>query len=203
MMKNHTLDKTLQRSITTAAVIGFVSFGQNAIAEKAADGNYTIDPAHTSVIFSVSHLGISELVGRFNTLEGSMKLIAGGDSSVKVTIDTASIDTNHRKRDDHLRSPDFFNARQYPEITFVANKVSYTANGEPETMTGTLSLHGKKNPLTLTVTSIGAGKDPWGGYRIGYKASTTIKRSDYGMTYMTGGIGDEINITLNIEAIKQ
>ncbi|MEE9494861.1 MAG: YceI family protein [Gammaproteobacteria bacterium] len=202
-MKTTTLYKSLQRSISAASVIGLISFGQSATAEKAADGNYKIDPAHTSVIFSINHLGTSELVGRFNTLEGNLKLMPKGDSTVKVTIDTASIDTNHKKRDDHLRGPDFFNARQHPEITFVSDKVSYTDNGEPETIEGKLSLHGKKNPVTLAVTAIGAGKDPWGGYRSGYRASTTIKRSDYGMTYMADGIGDEITITLNIEAIKQ
>ena len=174
-----------------------------AAAEVAAAGVYKIDPAHTTALFTVSHLGISNLVGRFNTLSGDIRLEPNGNSKVEVTIQTDSVDTNHRKRDTHLRGPDFFNAKQYPVMTFISDKVTYNAKGEPVSVSGKLSLHGKSQPVTLEVKPIGAGKEPWGGYRAGYDASTTIKRSAYGMNYMPKGIGDDISIALKIEAIRQ
>ncbi len=171
-------------------------------ADPAAAGTYKIDPQHTSVHFQVNHLGFSEVVGRFNDLSGKIHLQPDGESSVDVEIQTASVDTNYDKRDDHLRSPDFFNAKLYPVIRFTTEKVSFNKNGEPEKVTGKLTLHGKTGPVTLSIQPVGAGDDPWGGYRIGYKATGVIKRSDYGMNFMQGGIGDDIAINLNIEAIK-
>lgn len=172
-------------------------------AEVAQAGAYKIDPAHTSVQFSVSHLGISNLIGRFNDVAGTINFAPKGKSSVEVTIQTGSIDSNHEKRDIHLRGPDFFNAKQFPVIKFESTKVSYNAKGEPIEITGKLSMHGKTADVTLAVKPVGAGKDPWGGYRAGYEASTTIKRAEFGMNYMPNGIGADVTITLNIEAIKQ
>ena len=171
-------------------------------AATATPGSYEIDPAHTSVTFSVNHLGISTLVGRFNNVEGDITLAPKGDSSIEVSIETASVDTNHEKRDEHLRGPDFFNAKQYPVMKFSASKFDFSGD-KSERITGKLSLHGKTKPVMLTVEPIGAGDDPWGGYRAGYKATTVIKRSEFGMDFMPGGIGDDISVTLNIEAIKQ
>ncbi len=190
---------TLATLLFTAAL----SIGTSAYAESAAAGKYKIDPAHTSVEFSVSHLGISYLVGRFNTVEGDINLVPNGKSDVTVTIQTASLDSNHQKRDEHLRSPDFFNTKQFPTMRFVSTKASYNATGELTRVDGDLELHGVKKPVALSVKPVGAGKDPWGGYRSGYTATTTIKRSDFGMNFMPGGIGDDVAITLQVEAIKQ
>ena len=187
----------------TAAAMAITLIATSVSAEVAPAGSYKIDPGHTNVMFSVSHLGFSNLVGRFNKMEGDISLNPKGKSKVEVSINTASVDSNHGKRDAHLRGPDFFNVKQYPVMKFVSDKVSYNGKGEPVKVSGKLSLHGKTKSVTLAVTPIGAGKDPWGGYRIGYDATTTIKRSDFGMNYMQGGIGDDIQITLNIEAIKQ
>ena len=186
----------------TSLLLSTLLATSSAWAETPSPGNYKIDPAHTSVMFTVSHLGISQLVGRFNTVEGNIALDPKGKSSVEVVIATDSVDTNHTKRDDHLRSPDFFNARQFPEMKFVSSKLHFGADGL-EKIDGSLSLHGKTQPVTLAVDPVGAGKDPWGGYRAGYTATTTIKRSDYGMNFMPGGIGDDIKVSLNIEGIKQ
>jgi polyisoprenoid-binding protein YceI len=171
-------------------------------AATTTPGSYEIDPAHTSVSFSVNHLGISTLAGRFNSVEGDITLAHKGGSSIEVSIETASVDTNHEKRDEHLRGPDFFNAKQYPVMKFSASKIDFSGD-KSERIKGELSLHGKTKPVMLTVEPIGAGDDPWGGYRAGYKATTVIKRSDFGMDFMPGGIGDDISVTLNIEAIKQ
>ncbi len=193
---------TINTIASAVALVAGLSINP-VLAETAKPGKYAIDPAHTTILFSVNHLGVSTLTGRFDTFEGQFNLAPKGESSLDVSIDTKSVDTNHAKRDDHLRSPDFFNAKQYPKMHFVSEAVSFNKQGEPVKITGKLSLHGKTRPVTLAVSQIGAGKDPWGGYRAGYSATTTIKRSDYGMNFMQGGIGDNIEITLNIEAIKQ
>jgi polyisoprenoid-binding protein YceI len=187
---------------TTISTLALLSTLTSVSAETAKPGEYMIDPAHTTVTFSVNHLGTSNLVGRFNTIEGNFTLTPKGNSKVEVIIDTASVDTNHEKRDIHLRSPDFFNAKQYPKMKFTSTKVHFN-NGELGKIDGKLSLHGKTHAITLIADPVGAGSDPWGGYRAGYLVTTVIKRSDYGMDFMQGGIGDDIKISLNIEAIKQ
>jgi len=180
-----------------------LSMQLNANADIAKTGTYKIDPNHSTIHFKVNHLGYSEMTGRFNTFEGTLTLNKN-KSSLNVSIQSNSIDTNHEKRDDHLRSPDFFNVKQFPTIQFSSTKITVNSKGEPISIKGKLSLHGKTNNATFTLTPIGAGKDPWGGYRAGYNATTIIKRSDYGMNFMVGGgIGDEVEITLNIETIKQ
>ena len=174
-------------------------------ADIAVPGTYKIDPDHSSMQFSVGHLGFSELLGRFNTFSGSMVLRPNGESKVEVVVKTASVDTNHDKRNDHLRSPDFLNAKQFPEMRFVSKRVTFDVQGRPVLMEGDLTLLGKTKPATMKVSAIGAGKDPWGGYRAGYNATTVVKRSEYGMNFMQGegGIGDDINITVKIEVVKQ
>lgn len=172
-------------------------------AEVAAPGSYRIDPAHTTILFSVSHLGTSELTGRFNAFEGDFVLGPDHAPQVNVSIQTASVDTNHSKRDAHLRSPDFFNAKQYPVMQFVADRADYNKQGQPTRLHGKLTLHGQTKPVALDVSPVGAGKDPWGGYRAGFNAKTTLKRSDFGINFMPGGIGEEVTVTLNIEATKE
>lgn len=198
-MKAMPIRSTLGALLATAGI----ALTAPALAETAAHGKYKIDPAHSTAQFAVSHLGVSQLVGRFNTLEGNIDLKSGGKSDVNVTIQTASVDTNHPKRDEHLRSPDFFNSKQFPVMRFVSRKLAYNAAGEPVRVEGDLELHGVTKPVTLAVTPVGAGKDPWGGYRAGYSVAATLKRSDFGMNFMPGGIGDDIVIALQIEAIKQ
>jgi polyisoprenoid-binding protein YceI len=196
--------KTLTIKTFTSTLVLMAGLSVHPVlAENAKPGKYTIDPAHTSILFDVNHLGVSTLTGRFNTFEGEIDLNPKGKSTLNVTIETKSVDTNHEKRDVHLRSPDFFNVKQFPKMRFVSNKVTFNAKGEPTSVVGKLSLHGKTNPVTLDITSVGAAKDPWGGYRAGYKGTATIQRSKYGMDFMKGGVGDDIHLTLNIEAIKK
>ncbi|GMQ88706.1 MAG: YceI family protein [Gammaproteobacteria bacterium] len=194
----------LVNSVMKPLALGILlSLAHPSIAEVAAPGNYRVDPDHSTILFAVNHLGTSVLTGRFNTFEGSFALDPDQTPRVDVSIKTASVDTNHEKRDAHLRSPDFFNVKQFPVMRFVADKVDYDTHGQPTTLHGKLSLHGKTKPVALDLSPIGAGKDPWGGYRAGFNAKTVLKRSDFGMDFMPGGIGDEITVTLNIEAIKE
>ncbi len=172
-------------------------------ADPAKPGHYRIDPAHTSVLFSISHLGYSDLNGRFDNVKGEFDLNPKGKSKLVIRIKTASIDTNHKERDQHLRSPDFFNARQYPLITFTSTHVKYNAKNEPVSISGTLKLHGKVRPLTLTIHAKRAANDPWGNYRSGYAATASLKRNDFGMDYMLGGIGNKVILKISLEAIRQ
>jgi polyisoprenoid-binding protein YceI len=173
-----------------------------ASAQTADKGNYRIDPEHSTVHFTIGHLGLARFTGRFNQIKGDIVVDGAGDGNkVKAEIDVASIDTNSEKRDKHLRSPDYFNAVQFPKMTFESTKVSLPPGAEG-TMTGNLTMHGVTKPVTFKVRQIGAGKDPWGGYRAGYVATTTLKRSDFGMK-LSAGVGDEVEVSLGIEAIKQ
>ncbi len=198
-MPFHSKESVL-KYFTLATLLGL---SHPSFAEVATPGSYRIDPGHSTVFFSISHLGTSEMTGRFNDIEGSFVLDKEQPAKLDVSIKTASIDTNHEKRDAHLRSPDFFNVKQYPVMQFSADKVSYDKQGQPVTLHGKLSLHGKTRPVSFVITPVGAGKDPWGGYRVGFNASTTLKRSEFGMNFMPGGIGEEVTVTLNIEAMKE
>lgn len=170
--------------------------GISFIAASAFAANYQIDPAHSSINFTAGHLGFSKTVGRFDQFSGTFSDTAGA-ASVSVEIDPASINTNHNDRDDHLRSPDFFDVKQYPRMTFTST--SFTG----DTLTGNLTMHGVTRPVTLNVTEIGEGEDPWGGYRKGFEAVGKLNRSAWGITYFIPGVPDEIELEIHVEGIRQ
>jgi polyisoprenoid-binding protein YceI len=122
-------------------------------------------------------------------------------SSVDITVPVESIDTNNAKRDQHLKSPDFFNAKQFPVITFKSTKVE--GNGDTFKVTGDFTLHGVTKPLTVEFKKIGEGKGMQGEYRAGGETRFTINRNDYGITFMPGGIGEEIGVILSLEGVKE
>jgi len=165
---------------------------------------YSIDPVHSTVVYKVRHLNISYFYGRFDEVKGKIHINRDQPekSSVEVIIRADSIDTHNKKRDKHLRSPDFFNVRQFPLIKFKSTDIK-KVQGDTYRVSGKLFLHGVERPLQLLVTKTGEGRDPWGDYRIGFHTHFTIKRSDYGMTYMIPGVGDEVEIFMGIEAIKE
>ena len=171
---------------------------------------WAIDPAHSSVEFSVRHLMITTVKGRFTDVAGTVVLDeedpAGGHA--EIAVQTASIDTREPQRDAHLRSPDFFDAETYPVITFRSRAVrGVTRDGF--TLDGDLTIHGVTRPVTLDVVSEGRGKDQWGGERVGYSATTKIKRSDFGLTWNqlleTGGVAvsDDVKIAIDVQLLKQ
>lgn len=175
-----------------------------APSRLAETERYKIDASHTSVIYAVKHLNTSIFRGRFNEIEGTLVVDPKNPegSSIELSIPTASIDSNNEKRDQHLKSPDFFNAKQFPKITFKSTKVKAGAEGKLE-IAGDLTLHGVTKSITVHAIHVGSGKDPWGGTRTGYDTSFRIKRSDFGMKFMLDGIGDEVDIAVGIEAIKE
>lgn len=178
-------------------VLGFVGLPMAALADS-----YTLDPAHTYPNFTVSHLGFSTMHGRFGKTSGTLTMDREkGTGSVEVVIDTASVDTGFKKRDDHLRSPDFFNAVEFPQITFKSTKVSFAGKGAK--VEGNLTMKGVTKPVTLDVASINCGVHPFSKKDVcGFDATATIKRSDFGITYGTPAIGDEISLDIEVEAVK-
>ena len=169
-------------------------------------GTWDIDPLHTEVGFSVRHLMVSKVRGRFTRFEGSFVTAPDPlNSSASATIDMTSIDTNNPTRDDDLRSKNFFEVDQYPQMTY--RSTGLKVDGEQFTLDGELTAHGITRPLPLRVEVNGFGADPYGNQRSGYTATGTINRSDFGLTFnvpLDGGgvmIGDRIDITIEVEGI--
>jgi polyisoprenoid-binding protein YceI len=186
----------------TLAAAG-LALSASAFASAPA-GNYKIDPAHSVAYFEIGHMGgISRFMARFNDINGDLVVDSPEKSTIKVDIKTESIDSKHEALDKHLKSPDFFNAVQFPMLNFKSTAVSLNAAGEG-TVTGNLSLHGVTKPVTFKLKQVGSGKGMKGETRVGYVASGAIKRTDFGMGYgVPGAATDEVDLRINIEAIKQ
>jgi polyisoprenoid-binding protein YceI len=174
---------------------------------RAAATSYKVDDAHTSVTFSVRHL-FTNVEGRFKTFEGQIDFdpAAPEKTTVKGTIDAASIDTNVQKRDDHLRSPDFFDVAKHPKIEFVSTGVSdVDKTKNTGKIQGNLTMHGVTKPVVLDAQFLGAATDPWGNKKAGFTASTVVNRKDFGLGWNqaleSGGVlvGEEVTIRLNVE----
>ena len=164
---------------------------------------YEIDTTHSMIIFRAKHNGVSYNYGRFNEFTGEIMInaIAVPESMVEFEVKAASVDTGNEKRDQHLRSSDFFSAKQFPLITFKSTKVS-AKEGEEDTLevTGDLELHGVKKSITVDVEVTGRAKGKEGESLIGFESTFTIKRSEFGMTYGMGPVSDDIRLTVSIEA---
>jgi polyisoprenoid-binding protein YceI len=151
----------------------------------------------------VGHLGISYTWGRFDSIEGTLKFRDNGEGAViDVTVKADSVNTGTAKRDDHLRSPTFFSAKEFPTITFKSK--SWTKTGDATyDVVGDLTLHGVTKSVTIPVTKVGEGKDPWGGFRVGFDGMIKVKRTDFGMNQMVGAAGDEVTLYLGIEGMRK
>ena len=170
----------------------------------AAD--YVIDTkgAHAFVQFHIKHLGYSWLVGRFNTFSGEFSYDENNPQSAKVsvTIDTASVDSNHAERDKHLRDDDFLEVDKYPQARFVSTSYRDIGDGKGE-LKGELTLHGVTRPITIDVTHIGAGEDPWGGYRRGFEGRTSLTLADFNIKKNLGPASKEVHLWLGVEGIRK
>ena len=186
----------MTRMATAAAVLAL-----SASPALAAD-EFAFDHSHTHVLFFVDHLGFSTTQGEFLEFDGTLMLDteAPENSSVTVSIVTDSIDTGYADRDEHLRSGDFFNVEEYPEMTFASTGVTVTGENSAE-VAGDLTILGVTQPVTLDVTLNGLGAHPFNGSTVaGFSATTTISRSDFGMDFGVPAIGDEIEIRIETEA---
>jgi polyisoprenoid-binding protein YceI len=175
----------------------------------ALAGEYTIDPAHSSVEFKIKHLTISNVTGSFGKFEGNIffdpKNIAASKTVAAISVD--SINTANTKRDEHLRSGDFFNTTKFPALKFVSRETT----GSPDSfqVTGELTMHGITKPVTLDVSYNGSAKDPSGNERAAFSATTRVNRKDFGLVWSkiteAGAlvVGDEVKIALEIAAVKK
>lgn len=180
------------------------------VASVWAADTYELDTAHSSVNFSISHMVISKVKGRFTSFTGSVTADPEATNSItaaQATIAVKSIDTSNAKRDEHLRSADFFDAEKHPTITFETKSIE--KQGDQYIAKGTFTMHGVSKEFTLPFKVNGPIKDPWGNTRLGIEARTTLNRSDYGLTWNkaleTGGVvvGDEVEIEIQAEAVKK
>jgi polyisoprenoid-binding protein YceI len=194
------LIRTLEKMPVLALVLG--TFALSAMPVHAA--TYKLDTSHSFVQFRIKHLGFSVMIGRFNSFDGTFDYdpAAGAAAQkVSVNVNTASVDTNWAVRDKHLRSEDFLDVKKFPTASFVSS--GFEGNEKGGTMTGTLTLHGVSNKVSIPVTKVGEGKDPWGGYRAGFEGKLNITRKDYGIDYNLGPSAETMTLELYIEGIRQ
>ena len=167
---------------------------------------YQIDTkgTHAFIQFRIKHLGYSWLYGRFDRFEGSFRYDekAPETSSVEVTIDMSSIDSNHAERDKHLRDQRFFDVEKFPEASFKSTSFKANSTGGG-TLTGMLTLKGISKEVVIEVEKIGGGPDPWGGVRQGFSGKTTIGLKDFGINYELGAASTHAEVLLDIEGVKR
>jgi len=171
---------------------------------------WAFDLVHSSVNFTVRHLVVSKVRGRFTKWEGTLAMDERDPSGgqVEVVIDAGSIDTGVEQRDGHLRSADFFDVERFPTISFTSTRVEKAGAGAL-TVAGDLTMHGVTRPVVLDVEYAGSAKDPWGGIRAGFSARVSLDRKDFGLTYNqlleTGGVvvGETVEVTIDAEVVQQ
>ncbi|PVZ15556.1 MULTISPECIES: YceI family protein [unclassified Pseudomonas] len=199
----------LKKTLAALAIGSALLTAGQAMAEPV---NYKIDKEgqHAFVDFKISHLGYSFITGTFKDFDGSFVWDADKpeNSSVQVTLKTASVFTNHAERDKHISSKDFLDVAKYPEATFKSTKVTPTGKNADGKLTadvaGDLTLQGVTKPVVIKATFLGEGKDPWGGYRAGFEGQTTINRKDFAPKSMDlGPQSDTVTLYFTFEGVKQ
>ncbi|PKN56677.1 MAG: polyisoprenoid-binding protein [Deltaproteobacteria bacterium HGW-Deltaproteobacteria-14] len=194
----------MTHTVRTLALLTLALALPTLAANSASAASYAIDNVHTSVLFKVSHFGIAPFYGRFNSVAGTFEFdaAAADRSKLSLQIDVASIFTADRKRDDHLKSPDFFNAKQFPTITLESARVKAGTARDTYVVEANLTVRGVTKAITFTMTKTGEGSDPMGNARIGFEGSFTINRLDYGVSYAPEGLGKDVTIIFAVEGIK-
>lgn len=194
---------SMKKSLAAAIALGALSLG----SLPALADTYTIDTAgaHASINFKVNHLGYSWLTGRFNEFSGEFtydpkNLTA---STINVTINTKSVDSNHAERDKHLRSDDFLNVDKYPTATFVSKQIIPDDDADEFDIVGDLTLNGVTKSITIEVEKVGEGKDPWGGYRVGFEGEAEFALKDFNIKRDLGPASQTVKLELHIEGIKK
>jgi len=174
-----------------------------ALPAQAAE-TFDVDPVHSFITFEVTHLGVGRAMGMFNEFGGTVVMDKANpaNSSVTITLDPNSVYTKNSNRDDHLRGPDFFNVKQYPEWKFVSTAVELSRGGKYN-VTGDLTVKGVTKPVAFEIELVGEGADAKGTYRAGWYTRFSIKRSAFGIDYMPDGLGDEVLMTVALEAKRR
>lgn len=197
------LSIALPAGLGAAAVLS-TAHGQTRPDASAGTVAYEVDPAHSTIIFRITHLGVAPFYGRFNGPYGAFRFNPDDESacSLEVAVKAKDVDTNNPNRDGHLKSADFLNAKQFPEITF--KSTAFTSTGDRTyRVTGDLTLHGVTKQITVDLEHVGTKELPRFGHRCGLSASFTISRSDFGIDYMPEGLSDEIALMIGLEGKKK
>jgi len=183
-------------------LVAILFAGLTASPAIAAD-NFTIDPTHTFPGFEINHLGFSTQRGRFNSTKGTVSLDSANKAgSVDITIDASSIDTGLAKLEEHLKGEDFFDVKKFPVITFKSKKVNFNGD-KPASIEGDFTLHGVTKPLTLVVSSFNCGTHPMTKKNVcGTEVSSSIKRTEFGISKYAPSLGDEVRLVIQAEMIK-
>ncbi len=193
--------KIKMKSLSTGFLVsGLLAGSINVSAEE-----YIIDTEgmHAFVQFRVAHLGYSWIYGRFNKFSGKFNYdeSAPEKTALEITIDTASVDSNHAERDKHLRGDGLLNVEKFPKASFVSTRYIPGKNGGG-TLKGDFTLHGVTHPVEIAVTAVGAGNDPWGGYRRGFEGSAKFAMADYGILKDLGPSSKNVELILSIEGVR-
>ena len=182
-----------------------LTLGAALFAGQAMAADYVIDKEgqHAFVNFKISHLGYSYIYGTFKDFDGSFSFDEKNpeSSKIKVTLKTASVDTNHAERDKHIKSGDFLNVSKNPTATFESTAVKSTGQGTAD-VTGNLTLNGVTKPVVIKAKFVGQGDDPWGGYRAGFEGSTTIKLKDFAIQKDLGPASQEAELIISFEGVR-
>ena len=197
----------LEKSMLKKSLLALAVSAVGVMSLPALADNYVIDTkgAHASVNFAIKHLGYSVLTGRFDTFSGDFSYDPAKPeaSTVNVTIDTSSVNSNHAERDKHLRSPDFLNVEKFPKATFVSTKIVMGEDKGEFDIVGDLTLNGVTKSVTIDVSKVGEGKDPWGGYRAGFSGETEINLKDFNVKMDLGPASQTVKLALEVEGIKK
>ena len=182
-----------------------LTLGAALFAGQAMAADYVIDKEgqHAFVNFKISHLGYSYIYGTFKDFDGSFSFDEKNPeaSKIKVTLKTASVDTNHAERDKHIKSADFLNVSKNPTTTFESTSIKSTGQGTAD-VTGNLTLNGVTKPVVIQAKFVGEGDDPWGGYRAGFKGATTIKLKDFAIQKDLGPASQEAQLIISFEGVR-
>ncbi len=174
-----------------------------------ANETWNFDPAHSEITFKVRHMMFSKVSGSFDDWEGTFQFNPDDPAAMEASADinVASIDTGNGDRDDHLRSEDFFDVENHPTMQFESGEVEEASDGQFK-LHGTLTICGESNPVELDVEYHGKATDPWGNQRVGFTATTTLNRKEFGLTWNqaleTGGVlvGEDVEVELNLQAVQ-
>lgn len=178
-----------------------------SVAVENISGDYTLDPSHTRIGFSARHAMVTKVRGHFDQFEGTAHVdtVTPANSSVTVTIEAASVTTGNEQRDGHLKTPDFFDIANYPQVTFVSTNVE--RDGSEWAITGDLTINGVTKPVTIPFEETGSAKDPFGNTRVGFEGDVTIDRTDWNLSFNaaleTGGVlvSEKVKLEFDISAI--
>jgi polyisoprenoid-binding protein YceI len=179
----------------------------SATVTSVPTGTWNVDPAHSEVGFHVKHMGIATVKGSFKEFAGSLTIAEDGTATASGTVQVASVDTREAQRDEHLKSPDFFDAATHEQITFQSTSIT-AVDDETFKITGDITIHGITKPITLEAVFEGTDEDPWGNTRVGLTVTGQINRSDFEMKFnqaLGSGnmlVSDKVKLQLDISAVK-